>query len=149
MKTEINLHRTAYTEQSTTGLYIVDGDLWPCVSLEDRIRPPGVKVHGQTCIPAGRYKLAKRASPKFKREVIWITGVPGFEFVYIHTGNLAADTEGCPLIAGKRFGLDRIFGEAFGWERKMFNHIEARGWDDAWMTITQGPGFEPFTKAGA
>lgn len=147
MKTEINLHRIAYTQFSTTGLYIVDGEQWPCVALEDRIRPPGLKVPGFTCIPAGTYLLGKRTSLKLKREVIWIKGIafPRFDFAYIHSGNVHADTDGCPLIAAKRINWDRIFGESFSWERKLFNYIEARGWDDARITITNGPGHEPFT----
>jgi hypothetical protein len=149
MKTEVNIHRIAYTEKSTTGLYIVDGEQWPCVSLEDRIRPPGVKVYGQTCIPAGKYMLAKRESPKFKREVIWVKYVPGFDYVYIHSLNKASETDGCLGIAAKRINWDWILGDAFSWERKLFNYIESRGWSDAWLTVTNGPGHERFTRAAA
>lgn len=81
-----------------------------CFILEDTVRPPGVKIPGQTAIPAGEYTVEITWSPKFKRELplIWnfitddgrkIISVGGvtFEGVRYHPGNDKDDTEGCPL----------------------------------------------------
>jgi hypothetical protein len=32
------------------------------------------------------------------RGMIWVRDVPGFEFILLHVGNDAEDTEGCPLV---------------------------------------------------
>lgn len=145
MKTEIWTPRIAYTDDSTTGLLIVDGEQWKAATLEDRRRPDGTpKVYGQTCIPAGRYKLYKRWSPKFNRMVIWFQNVPDFEYIYAHSGNDHKDTLGCILLAQTRLSWERIFGNAFSIERKLFNYIDKRGWDDAYWTITDGPLAAPY-----
>lgn len=100
-------------------------------AVEDEIRT--VKVKGETAIPYGRYLLSTRVSPKFtsfflyskstnklieakdkdlhkdttdwmQHELIWITGVPNFEFVLLHWGNTDDSTDGC-LIVGSGLGV--------------------------------------------
>lgn len=78
-------------------------------SLEDPVRAPGVKVPGKTAIAAGTYQLGIRFSPKFGREVIWVMGVPDFEYILVHGGNDVDDTEGCQMWAKNR-GKDTIQG---------------------------------------
>ena len=56
------------------------------------------KVYGQTCIPYGRYELALTFSNKYKRVMPLVVNGPGFEGIRIHSGNKAADTEGCLLV---------------------------------------------------
>ncbi|MPR36905.1 DUF5675 family protein [Salmonirosea aquatica] len=56
------------------------------------------KVHGQTAIPTGRYRIGLRESPTFKRTYPWLLNVPGFEYIYIHKGNWIKDTLGCVLV---------------------------------------------------
>ncbi len=141
MKTDVIIPRFAYSLKSTIGHLDVDQKCWG-VTLEDRIRAAGVKVHGLTCIPAGTYKLGKRTSPKLKREVIWILGVPKFEYVYFHSGNKPEDTDACILTADQRTGDDYIAGSSLAIERRLFDYISGRGWDDAWLTIVNLPGFE-------
>lgn len=143
MNTEIVVVRCAFNAKAVTGIYVVDGAPWAAYSLEDCLRAPGVKVHGQTCIDAGRYKLDKRESPHLKREVIWIQDVPRFDYSYIHALNDATETDGCIGIAHFRNeARDRIFGDALVLERRLFDYIEARGWPGAWITIIDGPGAE-------
>ena len=36
--------------------------------------------------------------PKMHKGMLWLQDVPGFEWVYIHTGNRAEHTEGCLLV---------------------------------------------------
>lgn len=103
-------------------------DKFFCYSIEDEIRDK--KVHGETAIPEGVYKLALRQSPKFsskflsdsvgnlyekdvlphseligkkEHDLIWVKDVPNFNFILIHWGNFDTDTEGC-LIVGDRIG---------------------------------------------
>jgi len=146
MTTEIWTPRISYTNSSVTSLLIVDGEQWKAAVLEDRLRVPGVKVHGQTAIPAGRYKLAKLLSPKFKREMIWLRGVTGFEFIYAHAGNKAEDSEGCLLLAETRLSWDKILGNALAIERRLFSYVEARGFGNAFWTVTDGPLARPYLE---
>ncbi len=59
------------------------------------------KIAGKTAIPAGRYEIRDTYSPRFKRHVLELIGVPGFLGVRIHSGNSADDTEGCLILGLK------------------------------------------------
>ena len=72
-------------------------------AVEDCVRAPGVKVYGETAIPAGSYKMRISKSPRFGRLLPEILDVPGFSGIRIHKGNTAADSSGC-LIIGSRLG---------------------------------------------
>lgn len=77
-------------------------------TVEDTVRPLSQctattcigKIDGKTAIPPGRYEIRDTYSPKFKRKVLELVGVPGFQGIRIHSGNTAEDTEGC-LILGE------------------------------------------------
>lgn len=116
---------------ATLGSLYLD-DVWACWTLEDQLREQPMqpvsawKVKGQTAIPAGRYRIALRQSPRFGRVLPWLQDVPGFEWILLHAGNRAADSEGCLLV-----GLDR--GNAFvgrsqmALQRLMERLVEATG----------------------
>lgn len=82
-------------------------------TLEDTVRPYGVKIYGETCIPANKegYKLRIHYSPKFKRDVICLYTEPdsitlkaggiSFKNIYIHGGNNPTHTYGCILVASE------------------------------------------------
>lgn len=62
----------------------------PCVCSE--------KVYGETCIPAGRYRVRYLYSNKFKRKYPCLQGVPHFLGILIHAGSNENHTEGCILV---------------------------------------------------
>lgn len=69
-----------------------------CDTLEDQVRPDGIKIYGETAIPYGHYKFMLVQSPHFRRILPWIMDVPGFIGIMIHQGNSNRDTLGCILV---------------------------------------------------
>lgn len=110
------LQRKWASEASTIGELSIDG-VYECFTLEDVVRPAGVKIPGKTAIPAGTYKVVVDMSTRFKKLMPHVLDVPGFEGIRIHAGNKAEDTEGCPLVGrtkGKDFvGESKLAFEAF------------------------------------
>lgn len=114
---ELSIDRFFNGSDYTIGRFSADG-VGLCDTLEDPVRllvdknsdgdyddAGEGKIKGRTAIPAGRYKVVLRYSPRFKRITPHITGVPGFKYILIHAGNTAADTDGCILP-----GLNNIKG---------------------------------------
>ena len=100
----VNVKRTFKGSEYTIGKLYIDGH-YLCDTLEDTVRN-GVKIAGKTAIPAGKYKVKKTMSPRFKKILPEILNVPGFSGVRIHSGNTAADTDGCLLL-----GLNKAKGQ--------------------------------------
>jgi hypothetical protein len=98
------LQRLSDNGTSTLGRLTADG--FQCVTLEDTFRAE--KVYGKTRIPAGRYEIKLRTAGRMHGQYIkklpnhvgmlWLQDVPGFQYVYIHIGNEAADSSGCILV---------------------------------------------------
>ena len=116
---KLTLKRIARKEGYTIGrLYIDDNPKPFCDTLEDTDRGleqampldmiKRIKVKGETAIPTGTYELSMRhISPKYSRKKAFaftggvmprLLNVPGYEGVLIHSGNTAADSEGCILV---------------------------------------------------
>jgi hypothetical protein len=77
------------------GELLLDG-VFECYTLEDIERP--VKIPGVTAIPRGFYEVVITYSERFKKLLPLLLNVPNFDGVRIHTGNVAANTEGCILV---------------------------------------------------
>ena len=91
--------RDTFTENSTIGKMLIDGAFF-CYTLEDTIRD--VKVHGETAIPYGTYKVIVNMSNRFKRLMPLLIDVKGFEGVRIHNGNTKEHTHGCILVGATK-----------------------------------------------
>lgn len=100
---KITVKRTFKGPEYTIGKLYID-DNYFCDTLEDTVRK--VKIAGKTAIPAGSYKVKKTMSPRFKKILPEILNVPNFAGVRIHSGNTAADTDGCLLL-----GLNKAKGQ--------------------------------------
>ena len=98
---KLTLVRTDLTEASTIGSLSVN-DTFQCFTLEDKVQAGGVKIFGETAIPAGEYTVTVTYSPRFKRQLPLLVNVSGFVGVRIHPGNSARDTEGCILVGRKK-----------------------------------------------
>lgn len=118
---ECELQRVFSRLDFTSGYFSIDGTPLYC-TLEDEIRSK--KVHGETCIPPGRYEvvlqknltpLTKRYRKRFKwfKHHLMLKDVPGFSHIYIHIGNDDEDTAGCPLV-----GYTMDLSNANGWVGK-------------------------------
>jgi hypothetical protein len=117
MKAILKSYRDTYSKKSIISKLHVN-DTFICDILEDVSRDLNrdgdlndlgeTKIHGETAIPAGTYKMIINISPRFKKLLPRLINVPGFDGVLIHTGNQIQDTHGC-LLVGTR-GIDCIKG---------------------------------------
>ncbi len=111
----LDLSREIVTDLSAAGRLLVNG-VFECYTLEDTIREiPNVPVSewkkwGKTAIPHGKYKVIITPSARFGRNMPLLVDVEGFTGIRIHSGNTAADTEGCILVGTYREGADIVRG---------------------------------------
>lgn len=129
----IKLKRKTYTVKSTIGeLYV--NDEYFCYTLEDVVRGENIKIHGNTAIPSGTYKVILSMSNRFQRVMPMIYTEPNkyelkskgisFKGIRIHGGNTHLDTHGCPLVAKNKVNDDHIFGSM---EKELTEKLESLG----------------------
>ena len=117
------LHRRPSEGVSTIGEVTCGGDFrW--YSCEDVVREPPTrppeaslsnltawvatwKVPKETAIPADSYRIIITHSERFDRPLMLLVDVPGFSGIRIHSGNTAANTEGC-LLPGLTFAGGQV-----------------------------------------
>lgn len=151
---EIKVKRIARKDAYTIGKMYVNGE-YVCDTLEDKDRGLtsnmlvaqicGVKVHGETAIPTGRYLVdMKTVSPRFggraqyqfcKGRLPRLCNTPGYQGVLIHIGNTAKDTDGCILV-GENKAVGQVLNSTATF-RKLYPILKAadeRG-EQIWITI--------------
>jgi len=94
---ELLLTRTTLTPDETHGTLSIDG-VHACCTLEDTVRPPGIKILHETAIPVGRYAVTITKSQRWGILLPWVNVGQGWTGVRIHAGNTTADTSGCILV---------------------------------------------------
>jgi hypothetical protein len=112
---KLKLIREVFTSTETIGSLFID-DVFYCYTLEDADRGlkksmslktiQKTKIYAATAIPYGIYEVSVTMSPRFKRIMPEVLGVPGFAGIRIHGGNTHLNSEGCILVAKSRF-LDK------------------------------------------
>ena len=119
---KLTLRRVVLRDTYTIGKLHVDGQYW-CDTLEDRVRDLSrvKKVPGETAIPAGTYDIVVNISPKFKRLLPRLLGVPHFEGFLIHRGNTAKDSAGCILV-GENSAVGKVLNSTY-WEKRVTEHL--------------------------
>jgi hypothetical protein len=104
--------RSVFPAKGTTfGRLFVDG-AQECQTLEDAVLEDEYahvedwKIPGRSATPAGRYRIEAQDSPKFGARTLTLLGVPGFDYIRIHSGETIEDTEGC-IVVGDQVDLFR------------------------------------------
>jgi len=100
----MRLLRDSFSDNCTLGTLSIGNQIFQ--TLEDVVRD-GPKIPGKTAIPAGSYKVIINWSSRFQKHMPLLLDVPGFDGIRIHSGNTAADTEGCILLGLAR-GEDSV-----------------------------------------
>lgn len=107
---KLELKRDTFYPSTTLGKLFIDG-VFECYTCEDAVREvfgqpvPSWKIPGKTAIPRGEYPVTITMSNRFKKLMPLLSGVVGFSGVRIHSGNTAADTEGCILVGSIRLPM--------------------------------------------
>jgi hypothetical protein len=74
------------------GWYVNNVLQFCCVTVE----PPNLNNQpGKSCIPEGTYECVKEHSPRFKRRLIEVKGVPGRTEIKFHEMNYSRQSLGC------------------------------------------------------
>lgn len=94
---ELLLKRKYLKQYYTIGHLYINGEYY-CDTLEDTVRPDGIKVKGSTAIPAGVYEVVWTFSPRFAKYMPLLLNVQKFSGVRMHAGVTQKDTEGCILV---------------------------------------------------
>lgn len=103
---ELKLIRTKFFDTHTIGQLYLDGELF-CFVLEDKVREvegqpvEKWKVHGETAIPRGKYRVTLETSGKFGPDTPTVNNVPGFQYIRVHAGLTDKHTEGCLILGYK------------------------------------------------
>lgn len=99
--------RYEYETDRTLGKLFID-DVFFCHTLEDRVRPPGEKLYGETAIPEGTYVVTIEAFRGDTNKMYpYLHDVPMFTGVCMHGGNRPEDTLGCILVGFDRDDTDK------------------------------------------
>lgn len=128
---KLKLQRIARKERYTIGKLYLNGKYF-CDTLEDRDRGLSqempeeqlrkMKVKAETAIPSGTYNVIITYSPKYKKPMPLLLGVPAYEGVRIHSGNTHKDTEGCILV-GENKEVGKVLNSRYTFN-KLFTKLQ-------------------------
>lgn len=94
------IHRRHFESKQTLGEFCLQKNgktIFECKTLE---LPWLNNTVQKSCIPAGKYQVVTRFSPKFKNH-FHVLDVPGRTWILIHSGNYFTDILGCILVGDK------------------------------------------------
>jgi hypothetical protein len=111
-------------------------DGYVCQTLEDVVRPSGVKVVHETAIEPGTYPVTVTMSRRFGKMLPLISGVNMYEGVRIHAGNRVSDTSGCLLVGVERGPYDNLIHSRVAMEQVQKRIAEALVSPSGVCTIT-------------
>jgi len=133
-KVTIRLVRKWQTDKSTIGEFTIDNSEIKGYFLEEK--GPDTTVSGiQQRIPVGTYNLKWHSGSKQKGVLkLYNSEVPESRAILIHTGNTAADTEGC-LLAGSTQSKDFVGGSKPKL-KEINDYVTEKGIDGAKIIIT-------------
>ena len=143
------LRRLEQLPAGTFGLLMtVPGDLqWHTMEEDWRNNMPRV-----SCIPEGRYKLARTIYHKHGYETFEVMDVPGRTRILIHPANTEEDVEGCIGLGMRRgkirvpkdedTGLTHVLKDGIVESRKAFEEFMAlmSGADEDWLVVQWASG---------
>lgn len=90
------LQRIDFSMDGTVGrLFVVGEDRPRWWTIEDAVLPSGVKIRGETAIPAGTYRVVLSQSPRLGRVTPELLDVPMFKGIRIHALNKPSESLGC------------------------------------------------------
>jgi hypothetical protein len=118
------------------GELLIEG-VFECYTLEDIERP--VKIPGVTAIPRGFYEVVITYSERFKKPLPLLLNVPNYDGVRIHTGNIAANTEGCILV-GRVKDTNQILESKLAFE-SLFPKLQAAAGKEKIIIEVKGENF--------
>lgn len=139
---ELKLERFLFTNESTIGKLSIDANPF-CYTLEDIVRPDGIKIQNETAIPAGRYKVEITWSERFQKELPELRHVHGFTYIRIHSGNTPNDTEGCILV-GRTYSHNFVGDSRITLAKLM---TKLKGATSIWITVSNAVNMEASRKA--
>ena len=134
------LQRIDQREYGTLGRISIDG-LHVCYTVE---RPWQRNEKRVSCIPAGRYDLRWKESPKFGRR-LHVEDVRGRTHILIHAGNYQCDTLGCILpVSAASYSNNPTRGQYGTKSRVALEKLESvlEGYDGLQISIRDCTGYD-------
>lgn len=99
------IHRRHFEQKQTLGELRLEKNgktIFECKTLELPWLNNQVR---KSCIPAGKYQVVTRFSPKFRNH-FHILDVPGRTWILIHAGNYYTDILGCVLVGERHLDIN-------------------------------------------